>query len=123
MRAPTVNADIRRRWQFFQEWAGYATPPGRAACALELARAERAADAAGVSLMVEPEPDPDLSWMDEDDMRREHAVVNVYLVQECETCGETRRLPYSLGNVTDPDQNYLRVLFAELASEWLDDQN
>jgi hypothetical protein len=36
----------RQRWRFFLENAGYATPPGRAACALELARAEELLEAA-----------------------------------------------------------------------------
>lgn len=33
-------SDRREAFRFFLEHAGYATPPGRAACALELARAE-----------------------------------------------------------------------------------
>jgi hypothetical protein len=36
----------RERFRFFLEHAGYATPPGRAACALELARAEQGLECA-----------------------------------------------------------------------------
>lgn len=35
-----TTRDRQERFRFFLEHAGYATPPGRAACALELARAE-----------------------------------------------------------------------------------
>ena len=36
--------NIQQRFRFFLEHAGYCTPPGRAACALALARAEQWAD-------------------------------------------------------------------------------
>lgn len=35
-----MTHDLRERWQFFLANAGYCTPPGRAACALSLSRAE-----------------------------------------------------------------------------------
>jgi hypothetical protein len=35
-------------WRFFLENAGYATPPSRAVCALELARAEQWAEQEGI---------------------------------------------------------------------------
>jgi hypothetical protein len=34
-----MNPQLQQRFRFFLEHAGYATPPGRAACALALARA------------------------------------------------------------------------------------
>jgi hypothetical protein len=42
----TTETETRARFGFFLEHAGYATPPGRAACALGLARAEAAFEAA-----------------------------------------------------------------------------
>lgn len=41
-----IDSDTRERFRFFLEHAGYATPPGRAACALELARAEKGLECA-----------------------------------------------------------------------------
>jgi hypothetical protein len=38
-----MNPQLQQRFRFFLEHAGYATPPGRAACALALARAEHVA--------------------------------------------------------------------------------
>lgn len=35
-----ISEQRRKAFRFFLEHAGYATPPGRAACALDLARAE-----------------------------------------------------------------------------------
>ena len=36
-----IDRDLYKSYLFFKEWAGYSTPPGRSACALELAKAER----------------------------------------------------------------------------------
>lgn len=43
-------------WRFFRENAGYSTPPGRVACAMEYARAERDGRALGWSVV----------WADDD---------------------------------------------------------
>lgn len=57
----TTDSDLQDRFRFFLQNAGYATPPGRAACALALARAEQrlAADVAGGALEVVVEADQD----------------------------------------------------------------
>jgi hypothetical protein len=51
-------------WRFFLENAGYATPPGRAVCALELARAEQWAEQEGIEFRLEDDPDADDSFVE-----------------------------------------------------------
>jgi hypothetical protein len=113
---------LRKSWQFFLEHAGYATPPGRAACALELARAELAfLDAESdnrARIVWEHDSDADTSWMDEDvardcqDMTCEYVVLQVWQddAREWDTVA-------SLGGIFGADDTYRRVVRAELASE------
>lgn len=49
----------RERWRFFMEHGGYCTPPGRAACALAMARAEEEGEKRGLVFWFEDEED---SW-------------------------------------------------------------
>lgn len=44
----TITTDLRARWRFFHAEAGWATPPGKVACAMILARAEEWAVVEGV---------------------------------------------------------------------------
>jgi len=67
----------RERFRFFLEHAGYCTPPGRAACALKLARAEEglecalAYEEASVEWVDDVEPyDPGDSFTEEEAARR-----------------------------------------------------
>lgn len=49
--------ELRAAWRFMLANAGWSNPPGRAACALELARADVLADALGLELWREADPD------------------------------------------------------------------
>jgi hypothetical protein len=55
-----MSADTLKRAQFFATHAGYATPPGRAACALNLARAEERGEAMGLEVLWTEEEEE--SW-------------------------------------------------------------
>lgn len=113
--------DIRRRFQFFLDSAGYSTPPGRAACALHLARAEMRAEAEGLTVETEPDWDVDLSW-DEDPpwngytrRRLESGEFIACVVTLKSPDGETLG---ALGGVIASEQDsYWRVVAAELAAE------
>jgi len=54
-----LSEDMMGRYRFFLEHAGYCTPPGRAACALALARAEARADDEGLVVVWNGE---DIPW-------------------------------------------------------------
>ncbi len=73
-----------------------------------------------VERVTESDWDPDLSWMTDDERRQEHTVEVYALVRPCadhgRQCRHTEWLT-SVCNVVDADQNYARVLFAELATE------
>jgi hypothetical protein len=53
----TEIAELKPAIEFFRDNAGYCIPPGRMACALSLARAERDADLAGF----------EVQWFDDED--------------------------------------------------------
>jgi hypothetical protein len=102
---------LRKAFQFFLDNAGYATPPGRAACALELARAERYAYEQEWSWEWRFDDDADLSWMDDAERAKEHEVLGAILNDR-----DGNHLA-SLWGIVDPDATYRRVVEAELASE------
>lgn len=118
-----MNTHIQRSWRFFLEHAGYCTPPGRAACALGLARAEARAESAGFTFEWEWDDDADLSWMDDRDLYyrddegkrhpREHEILG------CIARGPDGEVLASLWGIVDADTGYRRVVEAELASEAL----
>jgi hypothetical protein len=96
------------------EHAGYATPPGRTACAAALARAEERAEAAGFVFEWVPDECSDLSWMDEAEAARDHEVLGCIVH---DPAGEHLA---SLWGIVDADANYRRVIEAELGAEALE---
>lgn len=104
---------------WFAEHAGYAMPPGRMVCARELFDAEELANANGWDVTLETEWGPDLGdhayWCERERKHAEHEH-KVYAVV---LRGENSETLACIGNVIDPDRDYLRVLRAELASELL----
>lgn len=116
----------RDRFRFFLEHAGYRTPPGRAVCALELARAEELADEAEAEEIAEWlwEYDP-LPWDEGTEISAEEArrkfESNEWtgpFVGFWKIAGE---ISSSIGGVVlGPEETgdpYARVLRAELAGE------
>jgi hypothetical protein len=106
-----IHSRIISAWRFFLNHAGYCTPPGRAACALALARAERWAQENDLTFTWECDIDPDLSWMSERERAKEHV---------CEGCvcrDAEGHVLTSLWGIVDADNEYRRVVEAELASE------
>lgn len=113
---------LHKAFKFFCEHAGYATPPGRAACALELARAEltflEAESDNHARIVWEDDYDADTSWMDEDtarecqDMMCEYAALQVWSrdARKWDTVA-------SIGGIFGATDEYRRVVRAELASE------
>lgn len=102
----TKNRALRKRWRFFQENAGYCAPPGRAACALALAKGEEWAIEHGADWTVEIDCE---HW--EGDCPEPPLVVNCCLALDGESvslCG--------IG-VAGWGDDYLRVVYAELALE------
>ena len=128
----TPRTRKQKQIEFFAANAGYATPPGRMACAKMLAEAEDAADENGWTL--EHDYDDEQPYEDAlgdheywcDKARKgeahTHPVLRVVLYGSpspdtpWSACGP---ILATLGAVIDPSVNYLRVLRAELASEVL----
>lgn len=119
-----MNRRLIERFRFFFEHAGYSTPPGKAACALALARAEHVAKDiadAGFEWLddfdqpIEDLLDPSIFRSEEEfkvycDRYRDH-------VEGCvlrDAKGEVRA---SLWAIIGADSNYRRVIEAELAHE------
>ncbi len=99
-----MDTALRAAWRFFLEHAGYATPPGRAACALELARAERWAGEQGVTFAWQHDPEP---W-DADAPAPDEVLCCTasYGDESVALCG-----------IGDPSDEYRRVIQAELSRE------
>lgn len=111
-----TSKSTQARWRFFLEHAGYATPPGRAQCALDLARAEERANTdPSLRFRWEPDVDPDLSWMSDEERARPHEVEGC-IVERFELCGTWHPIT-SLWGIVDADDAYRRVIEAELACE------
>ncbi len=108
----------REAWKFFLQHAGYATPPGPAQCALDLARAEAWAKAEGLVFVWDNDPDADDSWMDDTQRQQEHTAEGCTVYRRCEDCGEISSTPLNgLYGIFDADSDYRRVVEAELASD------
>jgi hypothetical protein len=117
-----VDPDLAKRYRFFIEHAGYATPPGRVACALALAKAEQAAERRGLTFWYDDETD---EW-DADDVVRPRYVLWC-AVSRAPAADAARDLDHKyvlagvgmvgVDSLADP---YLRVVAAELFSEALD---
>jgi len=114
-------------WKFFLNKAGYATPPGRAMCALLLARAEQWSDQNGIEFRIEDDPDADDSFVEtwplkyQEAWKKEcHSCYFVVCYKPCPEHGwdcKHKEVLSSLGGIFDPSDDYLRVVRAELASE------
>lgn len=59
-----MDKAMKEAIKFFAEHAGYATPPGRMACAKALAKAEAQAELMNLRVEWESDYDADDSWMD-----------------------------------------------------------
>jgi hypothetical protein len=99
--------------RFFAENAGYATPPGRMACAKALADAENFASAHDWEVSWEWDEGGDLGdhdyWCGREDCSHEI---------ECAILRDPHgNVLASLGSIIDADRAYRRVVAAELASE------
>lgn len=137
----TLSA-LHRAFRFFLAHAGYCTPPGRAACALHLAKAERWMQDAGLYALWVNDDDADLSWMDEAERQRPYDVEGCVLVQPCPCHADREDYSYetflacrrhchhartdthaacrevaSLWSIVDATAQYRRVVEAELAAE------
>jgi hypothetical protein len=114
-------------WRFFLENAGYCIPPGRAMCALQLARAEQRANQEGIEFRLEDDLDPDDSfvetWTARDQKawkKQSHSCYSVICYRPCPDHGwdcKHKEVLTSLGGIFDPTDDYLRVVRAELALE------
>lgn len=116
--AGLLHDKLRERFRFHLEHGGYCTPPGRAACALDAARAEERAEELGIEFVWQAEEHADTSWLEQDEFTRELARWNRGEMS-CEWAramlgDETLA---SLGGIFDADTSYKRVINAELASE------
>jgi hypothetical protein len=105
--------------RFFWEHAGYSwnavegetRAQGRRRCAESLASAETWAQEQGMTFTWDFDQDADLSWMTDEERAQEHEVLG------CVARYRDGSVAGSLGGVIDPDDMYLRVVEAELASE------
>lgn len=105
---------------FFFDNAGYSYNPkketaqqGRIQCAKDLAFAELTAERMQWSYSWIWDTDPDLSWMSEEERSQEHETF-VCILNDAD--GNWLE---SLGGITDPSNDYRRVIEAELAAEAL----
>lgn len=128
-----IDKQLREAFRFMLDHAGHSTPPGRAACALSLARAERLLHTA--QDFDADRPPAHVTWT-EDDEPYEHGGLSPAEVTALFASGEWTG-PYgcilyvdgevigSLWGITlgraDLNDPYRRVVEAELASEHEDD--
>lgn len=119
-----MNANRRRRIEFFAANGGYATPPGRLVCAKRLADAEEhreALEAEGrIAVRWEADEDPDFSWADAETLTKLED--GTYEALAClvtiEGDGEARSAGLC-GIVIAANDPYGRVVEAELTAELL----
>ena len=114
-----MNRDLRSRIEFFAENAGYATPPGRMACAKSLALAEIAAERRCWAYEWEEDWDADTSWLeDERESYKERSRFYSCILRD--VCGEVLASLGGIHFLGEPDfrrDSYVRVVEAELAAE------
>lgn len=110
-----MKTSLKRAFEFFRENAGYCTPPGKLACALELARAEAWAREEGIDFDWETDQEP-VDYQDAKGnwKQEEGEICSAY--RPCGECGE-RRVVASLGGIAGATPEYRRVVEAELAME------
>jgi hypothetical protein len=114
--------DLKDAYDFFLENSGYATPPGRAVCALDKARAEKRANELGFVFSWEYDDDCPLDrlgdhcyWCEDAKAEREHS----HEVEGCSVRDSAGHVLASLWGIIDADRNYRRVIEGELAQEAL----
>lgn len=122
----------QKRFQFFLKNAGYCTPPGRATCALQLAKAEEEKENKIESgewkfEWQQDEDYDDFSW-DEDGWFRQKLeegtgmVCCLILYKKCSSCGNYEIID-SLGGITmiiGDEEKDARLFEANMALENLD---
>lgn len=107
-----IVSQDRKAWRFFLDHAGYATPPGRAQCAMNLARAERRARDIEASFDWSGDPDG-CSMCDSCPKEvQAHAVV-----EQCVMRSKEGVALASLHGICNANAAYRRVVEAELAVE------
>ena len=107
-----TTPSLLRAYRFFVANAGYVV--GHCAeCALNLARAEQHARENDWCAAWVDDDCPDLSWMSDEERQKPHDVLG------CVLKDSTGNVLASLWGITDPDNNYMRVVAAELSSETL----
>ena len=121
-------ARIQRSYRFFREHAGYVVGQ-RALNALSLAKAEHWANVSGIEFVTMPDEYADASFVEtwsrreqEEWRKHDHECVSVLAFVPCPDHGtdcKHARCVASLGGIFDADNNYLRVIRAELACEAL----
>jgi len=112
----TIPSVTPEAYQFFLEHAGYATPPGREACAFELAYAEQYAKQCGWAYQWEDDPEPDLSWAIAEENGYEIETVEMVTLYD-----QGGKWLDSLCGITDATREYRRVVEAELAANAMGD--
>ncbi len=103
---------MRIAWKFFLDHAGFAVPPGRAQCAMGLAKAEMAAKANGFRFEWSDDPDG-CSCCEVCPVEKRRGVS----VEQCLMLSQNGSVVASLCGICGADQDYRRVIEAELASE------
>ena len=119
MNTPKVGrTKLHKAIRFFQEHAGYCTPPGKMVCAKHLAIAERAAELSGAVYEWEYEQ----SFLAPEDLTDDAKLIEKWRenppeVMNCILRDGNGVVRASLGGIIDADANYRRVIEAELALE------
>ena len=114
-----AKAALNRATLFFAKHAGYATPPGRMACARRLAEAERWAEGI-LTFTWDWDVCSDYTWCDVGEhigLRCQHAPTHEHEILAVSSRYADGSQGPSLGGIADPDEDYRRVVEAELALE------
>lgn len=119
-----MNRQLIERFRFFFKHAGYATPPGRAVCALALARAEHVArDIADASFEWESDFDQPIEDLLDPSIFHSEDEFKAYCdrhrddVTGCVLRDANGNVRASLWAIIGADSAYQRVVEAELALE------
>jgi hypothetical protein len=119
-----VNRQLIERFRFFLQHAGYSVPPGRAACALALARAEHVArDIADATFEWEDDFDQPIEDLLDPSIFRSEEEFKAYCdryrddVTGCVLRDANGNVRASLWAIIGADSSYRRVVEAELSLE------
>lgn len=113
---------MTKQQQFFYDNAGFSIAPGETTeqgkerCAIALANAETQAAQEGIEFIIEPDPDADESWMD--DEPQEYQDEWRGKAWYCQAVNANGEVLASVGGCYG-DRDYRRVIRAELAIEAL----